>query len=34
MTQYITEMDGVPFGDKDAKDDIAQLSSQLKNIVD
>lgn len=33
MTQYITEMDGVPFGDKGAKDDIAQLNSQLKDIA-
>lgn len=33
MTQYITEMDGVPFGDKGAKDDIIQLNSQLKDIV-
>ena len=34
MTQYITEMDGVPFGDKGAKDDIIQLNSQFKDIVD
>lgn len=33
MTQYITEMDGVPFGDKGAKDDIIQLNSQLKDIA-
>lgn len=33
MTQYITEMDGVPFGDKGAKDDIAQLNSQFKDIA-
>lgn len=33
MTQYITEMDGVPFGDKGAKDDIAQLNSQLKEVM-